>query len=526
MGQATTRQWERVWLPWLAFVAILALALYPLSRSTIPPLYDYLNWLAGLHVLNNHDLDSDLGRHYDVAWSAQPNLAFQILTRPLASHLTVYETGRILVALALALPLLGTWLLHRVLHGRFTYWPLAAAPVLYNHPLALGFLNYVISTGLALLGMALWFAIRERPPLLRLVVGTAIATALYFGHLVAFAAYGLVVMLEAIASAVDIPRRREAAVTVAIAAGTFAVPVVFYLAVETAFPSSYTQFGGLREKLFALVTPVDFLGNLWDRLIFLVLVAVFIAGLVKGWLVIARPLRPALLVLVVTAFALPHLLHGVMAADWRLPSLIVFLIIASSRLELPSPGLRYVVGAAFIALLAARTVAIDASWRAHEPQYQEFRRAVQSLPRGARVLTAENAFETTKPARNLRYAFVHIDGLAVIDRSVFTPSTFTFTGPVFASAANARINSPASEPLHPRDLAIGVAAGERGKLGQPVDRRVFPLRRGRFYWADWPNQFDYVIWLHYGDGAKGVPETYLKPVVRGSFFDLFQVVPG
>lgn len=44
----------------------------------------------------------------------------------------------------------------------------------------------------------------------------------------------------------------------------------------------------------------------------------------------------------------------------------------------------------------------------------------------------------------------------------------------------------------------------------------------RPYWGAWPETFDYVVAIRFGNWENPVPDV-LTPVVRGSFFDVYRI---
>jgi hypothetical protein len=407
-------------------------------------------------------------------------------------------------------------------HGHLDYWPLLATLFLYNSILAVGALNYVIGMGLALLGFALWLGLGRRRLGLAVLVGTAVSMALYFAHLVAFAAYGLMVMLSALsqAHAARSAGTRRSLTIVLLAASQLVPAGILAITVTTRFPGSLTSYGGVRDKLVALASPTLFYAEKIDFITFAAVALGLIWLLASRRLSFARELRLSIVGLAIVAAAMPSYLNGIYAVDRRLPPLVVFLLIAATRLEPGSPTVARCVAAGLIVLLSWRLWGVAERWQTIDAQYGEYRRATVGLPAGARLLMVENRVDAGRPADLLRYAHVHLAALSVIERAAFVPSLFTYTGPVFAGKRTARIDAPATQPLSPEDLRRGAGVSEGTKLGGPIGRLGQP-----YYWANWPQNYDYVVWLHYGAGARGLPEAHLAPQASGSFFDIFRVVP-
>src|ERR1700690_1002728 len=165
-----------------AFVAVVALLRLPLTMVDVPPLLDYPNHLARQFVLAHPD-DPVLERFYAQQWSIVPNLAIDVLAPQLLQVLPVHVAGRVLIGMTLLLPVIGCAAYHRAAFRRRSLWPLASGLVAYNSLFFLGFLNFQITLGLALLAAAGWTAWSHRWPVATAVGGAACAIVLFFGHI-------------------------------------------------------------------------------------------------------------------------------------------------------------------------------------------------------------------------------------------------------------------------------------------------------------------------------------------------------
>jgi len=155
-------------------LALLCLVLVvPLLLVGVPPLLDYPNHLARAVVLAFDD--PVLRRIYSPHWAIIPDLGTDLVLPPLLHMLPVHVAGRLVVAAAVLLPVIGTVAYSRADFGVRSWWPLASVLVAYNGTLLMGFLNFVAGAGLALLLAAAWIAWRERYP--ARIIGLAIAGA-------------------------------------------------------------------------------------------------------------------------------------------------------------------------------------------------------------------------------------------------------------------------------------------------------------------------------------------------------------
>ena len=178
---------------WAALAGLCAVLLAPLPVVDVPPLLDYPNHLARAFVLASLPRDTILARFYAPHWSIIPNLALDLVAPPLIHVLPVHVVGRLLIAAAVLLPVLGTVAynaaLTRLPSGR--WWSLGVGLTAYNNCLLYGFLNFLISIGLALLLAATWLCWREARPRRAILLAMFGAPVLFACHLMGLLFFGV-----------------------------------------------------------------------------------------------------------------------------------------------------------------------------------------------------------------------------------------------------------------------------------------------------------------------------------------------
>src|SRR6185437_14132189 len=127
--------------------------------------------------------DLHLSQMYAPHWAIIPNLAIDLILPPLLLIMPVHIAGRILLAVALVMPVVGTILYSQAVFGLRSYWPLAGCLVACNGLFLLGFVNFQLGLGLALVCAAAWRRSRETRPLAAMALGVVSAVALFFSHL-------------------------------------------------------------------------------------------------------------------------------------------------------------------------------------------------------------------------------------------------------------------------------------------------------------------------------------------------------
>jgi hypothetical protein len=189
------------------FAVLAAIAAVPILLHPWPPLGDYINHLARMHVIATIGNDPDLARFYQVDWQVIPNLMMDLIVPILQRVMNVYLAGQTYTIICFVLILSGTLALNRQLYGHWSVLPLVAFPLLYNSVFLVGTMNYVFGIGLSLWALVAWAALRERPMVLRLTVSTLFVLLLFFCHLYSVGVYALALFAFELQRLLALPRR-------------------------------------------------------------------------------------------------------------------------------------------------------------------------------------------------------------------------------------------------------------------------------------------------------------------------------
>src|SRR5450631_3456667 len=176
------------------FAALMLLISIPIWTHPLPPLSDYVNHLARMHVIATLSKNPQLAQYYEIDWQAIPNLTMDLIVPLLARVMNVYLAGQVFIVGMFALIISGVLALNRALVGRWSVFPLFAFPLLYNYVFLVGVMNYIFGIGVALWALAGWVALRERVWPLRIALSTACVVLLFFCHLSALGIYGIGVL--------------------------------------------------------------------------------------------------------------------------------------------------------------------------------------------------------------------------------------------------------------------------------------------------------------------------------------------
>jgi hypothetical protein len=452
-------------LVWSAFALLLTLSAVPVFSTVLPPLLDYPNHLARMHLLVEGG-----DAFYSVHWAVLPNLAEDLIVPPLARVIPLDLAAKLFLIMIFALMAGGVIWLNRVATGGWRLWPLFGFFFLYNRILFWGFLNYLFGIGVALCGIALWLTLESRRWWLRVLLSSLVALTCFFSHIAAFGFYALAIIgVEFLPTVGELRARQWPALgrRIAIAVVQFAVPAALWLGLRHDPPGGTVSYAAFWRKADLLFSVFDNYNRAFDVFCF----ALFLALI--GWLVWTRRLglAPRLAAAAGIVFAaylvLPSQIHGGSGADHRLPTAFFLLLVAASAPRFPGPSVAAAVGFVAALVVVVRLGMIERVWRAADRVYSADLAGVDALPLGSKLAIAHPAdlFHVVPIPE------VHLAVLAISRREVFVPTLFAIEGqqpvalkPAFAALADAA----QPEPLWASLMTVQAAnpAPLPGMLGQ------------------------------------------------------------
>ncbi len=502
------------------YLALGIVVLVPVFSVRVPCLGDYLNHLARIHILGAVGHSAVLQRFYLDRWRIVPYFGMDVPVAALTPWFGLYGAGRIFVAMCVLTPPVAAATLRYAVWGRVGLLPIAAFLLCYNYLLALGFLNYLFSAGLAVMLLAGWIAASEWPPLRRAGVFVLPALVLYFGHVFAFLAYGILLGAYEMGRAIGRGRAglNVTAAEVAAAGAQAVLPAVcafVFRAADTFGTVHVTKYGTLQDRIAALMSPLYFPGG-GDVLVgaFLVLPLLGLA-LARGRL--SAALWPALCAIVVASCAAPAMLLNIWGVALRLPLVAAIVLVAAVRPPRLGPVARACVLGIVLLLVGARVWTATVLLRRLDAQVAQMRELVSHLPQGARLLVVDGP--PSAPGRLAPLGIIqHMSLVAAIDRDAFVPMLFTGTTPVQLAPA---MYDSASQAVG----AITVAQLRQG-YDRPAPPGPLPLYRdgAQMYWLGWPTKFDDVLITHFGADVGALPPD-LAMVAANGIATLYRVAP-
>ena len=507
---------------WALLLGGGALLLAPLLLVDVPPLLDYPNHLARAFILAQDDRDPVLAAMYGARWSIIPNLALDVVLPPLIRVLPVHVAGRLLIGLALLLPVLGSVLYSRALFGRHSLWALGTGLTTANGMLLLGFLNFQISLGLAPICAAAWAHWRERRPLALAGFAALAAALLFFSHLMGLLLFALLIFCHECAHVARSRQRwSDAGRRLLLLLPAVTVALGLYAASTFGAEATDLDWGSLDQRL---IRAMPFVG--YDLALDIASTAL-LAG-VLALLLWQRRLRmppsSLLLLAVLAGLALlaPFGFKGTGYVHARFAVMLAVMLFAATRpVHLPRRT-ALLVGGVLVGIFVARQAQTAIVWHDHARDLVELRRVTASLPPGSRILTTSVDIDEAAPGHYglLRRQMLsdgtridgHVSALMVIERRAFSPFLF----------ANL---SQQPMMLHEPFYAIGQRTVSIPNLAQLAEDTPDQAAGGAFPIAgQWSCCYDYVVLVPSG-AHPGFVLPSLDPVARSDYADLFRIRP-
>jgi hypothetical protein len=276
---------------------------------------------------------------------------------------------------------------------------------------------------------------------------------------------------------------------------------------------SYFKWAPLKAKFQAIEWLIGLYHYHQDRMIGAGIAALSIYALGKGLLRI-HPVGWLIMIFGVILYAvMPNTLFGSWAADYRLPSAILFMFIGFTHWKLPNTYSRVIfVGAIFVIILI-RVTQVGAAWTMYDQVYAEIRKGFTYIKPGSTLL---NVVVKHPPPRPYAKAFPlnYTDCLAVIDRSIYTPHLFG-GGRTWVLKIKPPYNrSHRFWELYMLPLSKLVEAEENPDSN--TGRRKS--------WLNWKEQIDYIFVLYTNEKDPNPLPNILELKYQGKVFRIYKVM--
>ena len=492
------------------FVVFTLVASIPIITHPLPPLEDYVNHLARMHVIATIGSDPDLARFYEIHWQVIPNLVMDLVVPLLQRAMTIYQAGQLFTVATFVLMLSGTLAVNRALYGHWSALPLVALPLLYNHVFLVGTMNYLFGIGVALWGMAFWLWLRDRFWPLRFLVSTGVVLVLFFCHLSAVGLYGLGLL------AIELwrlwtRRGRPVGWRIAdfVATGLPFLPVLPLLMKSPTWglkgEFSWEQQGKIDGLIYAI--------EVYSDLVAFALAAIAVTAV--AWAVRHKLLRLhplGFMLLAVGGFVylvMPRVLFATYMADQRLPIALALMVLACAHLELRHRLVRRGFLALLMIMLVVRVIEVDVNWAALSATTTELRDSIKRIKRGSTVLVAYADRTAGDEVRDL--GLVHAACIAMIERAALVSTAFTVDGKQIM-----HVRAPYHEHVDTED-------GTPPTVEQLLVAAQRPEAEASGYWQAWPSNFDYVFVMFTEPETENPAPEFLTMIHDGERFQLYRV---
>lgn len=491
-------------------VLMLLVASIPVLTNPVPPLSDYVNHLARMQVIAKIGHDPNLARFYEIDWQAIPNLMMDLIVPVFARFVTVYHAGQIFLIAMFALIMSGMLALNRALFGRWSAFPLAAFPLLYNHVFLVGLTNYIFGIGLALWALAIWVSLRERHWALRLSVSALFGLLLFFCHLSALGVYGVgLLAVECLRlwtrrAAPLMPRLADF-----VATGLPFLPILPLLLVSPTLRLVDENYWERLGKIDGLIYVIEVYSDFFA----FALLAITIAGAV--WAIRRNLLQfhPLFWVLMMISglvyLMMPRVAFATYMADQRLPIAFAFMLLACVDINLRHRIVRRGFLALLVVTLLVRVIEVDVSWADLSTTTSEFRASVKRLKQGSKVLVAYTKGDGGDDVSD--YALVHAACLAIIEKSALVTTVFSVKGKQILHVRPEYRSIVDNEDGTPPTTARLLVAAKKADLDNPK------------YWDLWPQHYDYLYLLFTESDAPNPDPAHLTLLQDGTNFQLYRI---
>jgi hypothetical protein len=493
-------------------ILLLTIAIGPIFVVAYPGLQDYPNHLARGFILL-HSADPMLGRLYDVQWAPLPNLGWDIWVSVIGRVLPLELTGKLYLAASGLSVALGCFALNRALLSRWTFAPLLSVPFLFSSGFTMGFLNFELGVGCAMLAAGSWISTDHMHCIPRLILATIFSTGLYFIHLYGWAFYGVFVLGYEL-NLVWRHTNRLSDVGVGLMHllrdGTQAIPALSMLVYvgNTSVTPPLTMLGfkppyiriGQIEHLIDVGHPI------WNAAIFGLFVLLVGVIFRRRWLEFRRDLIWPIVICLCIFFLLPDLISNTFYVSWRMLLMTLLIAIAScSPSEVGEARIRPIMTG--IALITLFIVSLQMwQWRSSEIGREAFVNIVQNVPEGSSLFVVHNGM-TSQQLNNRAIGLYHVGAYAVLTRRALVQSMFTLPGQQVLRFRNPDIQSA------PDSSATMLSEIKREFRKRGIDLAVHL------------QHFDYVV-VHgpdSGDDLEALSSTAMTMIGHQQDFRLYKV---
>ena len=453
---------------------------------------------------------------YQPRWALIPNLGGDLVLISLLQFLPPLAAGQTLLILVLASMVGGVIIYARVAFARWTAWSFASPVAAYGGLFLMGFINFCLATGLALMVAAAWTAQRQVRPKLAIASAATGVTVVWFCHIAGALLCMMLIIAREVTSfteqrpAISNPREvwgRLLGLTLVF------LPTIFLYFVADISAAKTSARWDWDLKLLRALMPVAGHYPLVDSVVALGLTATLVVSALVRRLEIDKAAVAVAVVCLLIYVAAPFVAMSGAWLDVRFVAMAWLLLFACLAPRFEGVTGRLAIAVTF-GLLALKLGSIGLAWSRAQPEIAQVRAVLACVPSLSRVLVARTQGSSNAP-RHRKLAFVgtavysHLGALALIDRGAFWPSMFTKKG---------------QQPIavHPRYKAL---AGSITRL--PVLEKFFETGTASQFsprLTRYAASFDFLLLLDASKQSAPLPPTLQKECQTG-YATLFRILP-
>jgi hypothetical protein len=410
--------------------ALVLAAAVPLLWPETPPLVDLPGHLGRYRVQLGIDQSAALARYYGFEWALIGNLGVDLLVEPLARLFGLELAVKIIVTAIPMLTVAGFLLTAREIHGRIPPTTFFALPLAYGFPFQFGFVNFALSTALALLAFPLWLRLGRSGRIgLRAALFVPLSCLIWVCHTFGWGLLGLLAYAGEVADERD--RRGASRLAAFFRGGVHCIPLALPFLLMLLWRSGAVAGGNgdwfnWDAKGRWMISILRERWEAWDKAGAYLLIGLPLLAIVQLGFRMRHAAVLATLFMLIIFVALPRILFGSAYADMRLAPFMVAVAVLGLRpkgwVERRLSGALAVAGLLFFAARLAVTthsfVDIDRVWRG---QLQ----ALEHVAPGSRVLV-QVSVPCSRAWRSDRVD--HIGSFAIVRRDAFTNDQWAMPG--------------------------------------------------------------------------------------------------
>ena len=501
------------WFRAAVFLVLSACILWPIWSVENLPLVDFPNHLAKIHIAVNLNNSENLQQYYQYDLPLVPNLAMDLILPPIANAIGVEPALKLFLSWSLIQLVIGTIFLRKVLFKKSGYIAFLAFTVAYNHIVEWAFLNFLFTAGFALNLFALWIYLQPKPTIIRVLIFAPLMALIFFFHMFAtgilcfwIGVYEVNLIYQKYKevgnfrdSQQTIIRELSASIPPAI------IVITLWLLSTTGKGEDFAIWGGLISEIRAFFSPFFLEGTIFDILLALSIYLFICIALCKNYITITRQMRMLVIFTALLAIAIPMVFLGIFGTDFRLPTLLICLVIASIQIRQWNHINNFFI-AIIIVFTSIRIIETQESWEKQSQSIASLRANLAHIPEGKRLLTASNDRSDK--------AWLHIPAYYTIDRNGFDPLLFsaTFRQPVHV------------KPKHQSyDTLFGLPVLSDHLFWENHEFHTPNRGNSNYYWNNWQKNFDYLLFLHRKEPYSLNNVSYLKPITMTKEFTIYEI---